>query len=35
MMRDDARAGWCRLELLASFIELHCARENERAGIAV
>jgi putative two-component system response regulator len=35
MMRDDARGGWCRPDLLASFIELHCARENERAGIAV
>ena len=35
MMRDDARGGWCRPDLLSSFIELHCARENERAGIAV
>ncbi len=35
MMRDDARGGWCRQDLLATFIDLHGARENERAGIAV
>jgi putative two-component system response regulator len=35
MMRDHARGGWCRQDLLAMFIDLHCARENERAGIAV
>ena len=35
MMRDNARGGWCRQDLLATFIDLHGARENERAGIAV
>jgi cyclic di-GMP phosphodiesterase len=35
MMRGDARGGWCREELLETFIELHGARELERAGIAV
>jgi putative two-component system response regulator len=35
MMRDNARGGWCRPDLLATFIDLHGARENERAGIAV
>ena len=35
MMRDQARGGWCRQDLLAIFIDLHCARERERAGIAV
>jgi putative two-component system response regulator len=35
MMRDTARGGWCRQDLLTIFIDLHCARENERAGIAV
>jgi putative two-component system response regulator len=35
MMRDEARGGWCRQDLLAAFIDLHCAREIERAGIAV
>jgi putative two-component system response regulator len=35
MMRDDARGGWCREELLTAFIDLHRAREVERAGIAV
>jgi putative two-component system response regulator len=35
MMRDDARGGWCRQDLLAMFIDLHCASEHERAGIAV
>jgi putative two-component system response regulator len=31
MMRDDARGGWCRQELLETFIELHLARESETA----
>ncbi|HEX3644106.1 MAG TPA: HD domain-containing phosphohydrolase [Vicinamibacterales bacterium] len=35
MMRDQARGGWCRQDLLAIFIDLHGARERERAGIAV
>ena len=35
MMRDDARGGWCREELLEVFIEVHRAREVERARIAV
>jgi len=35
MMRDDARGGWCREDLLAAFIDLHRAREVERAPIAV
>jgi len=35
MMRDDARGGWCREDLLTVFIELHQARTAERAGIAV
>jgi putative two-component system response regulator len=35
MMRDEARGGWCREELLAAFIDLHRAREIERARIAV
>ena len=35
MMRDDARGGWCREDLLSAFIDLHRAREVERSGIAV
>ena len=35
MMRDDARGGWCRDELVALFIDLHRLRTAERAGIAV
>jgi len=35
MMRDDARGGWCREELLETFIALHGVREIVRAGIAV
>ena len=35
MMRDDARGGWCREELLETFIALHGVREIARAGIAV
>jgi hypothetical protein len=35
MMRDEARGGWCRAELLEAFIELHQARVIEREGIAV
>ena len=35
MMRDDARGGWCREELLEVFIDLHRARDVEHAGIAV
>jgi putative two-component system response regulator len=35
MMRDDARGGWCREDLLAVFIDLHRSRTAERAGIAV
>jgi cyclic di-GMP phosphodiesterase len=35
MMRDDARGGWCREDLLDAFIDLHLAREIERARIAV
>jgi putative two-component system response regulator len=28
MMRDNARAGWCRDELLTAFIDLHQARQS-------
>ena len=35
MMRDDARGGWCREDLVALFIDLHRARELERDGVAV
>jgi len=35
MMREHARGGWCREDLLAEFIDLHRARERERAPIAV
>jgi len=35
MMRDDARRGWCREDLVAAFIDLHCGREAEQARIAV
>jgi putative two-component system response regulator len=35
MMRDDARGGWCREDLVALFIDLHRARELDRAGVAV
>ena len=35
MMRDDARGGWCREDLVAAFIDLHRARELERDGVAV
>ena len=31
MMRDDARGGWCRQELLETFIELHLGGEVEPA----
>ena len=35
MMRDDARGGWCREELLAAFIEMQEDGEAERTRIAV
>src|SRR5882762_10539793 len=35
MMRDDARGGWCQEDLVALFIDLHRARELDRAGVAV
>jgi putative two-component system response regulator len=35
MMRDDARRGWCRDDLVTVFIDLHRSRTAERAGIAV
>jgi putative two-component system response regulator len=35
MMRDDARGGWCRDDLVTVFIDLHRSRTAERAGIAV
>jgi putative two-component system response regulator len=35
MMRDEARRGWCREDLLAMFIDLQGARESEHARIAV
>jgi putative two-component system response regulator len=35
MMREHARLGWCREELLGAFIELHRRRPVERAQIAV
>ena len=35
MMRDDARGGWCRDDLVTLFIDLHRSRTAERAGIAV
>ncbi len=35
MMRDNARGGWCREDLLTAFIELHRARDVEGARIAV
>jgi putative two-component system response regulator len=35
MMNEDARGGWCRMELVALFIELHRAHELEREGVAV
>jgi putative two-component system response regulator len=35
MMRDDARGGWCPIDLVALFIELHRARELEHEGVAV
>ncbi|MGH9144002.1 MAG: HD-GYP domain-containing protein [Vicinamibacterales bacterium] len=35
MMRDNARSGWCREDLLTAFIELHRARDVEGARIAV
>ncbi len=35
MMREDARGGWCRMELVALFIDLHRAHELEREGVAV
>ena len=35
MMRDDARGGWCREELLETFICLQSERDVERARIAV
>jgi putative two-component system response regulator len=35
MMRDDARGGWCGEDLVALFIDLHRARELDRAGVAV
>src|SRR5262245_57787478 len=35
MMRDDARHGWCQMELVERFIDMHQARELERARVAV
>lgn len=35
MMRQKARGGWCREDLVEGFIDLHRAREVERARIAV
>jgi putative two-component system response regulator len=35
MMRDEARGGWCRQELVELFVELHQAREAEQALVAV
>ena len=35
MMRDDARGGWCREELLEAFISLQSERDMELARIAV
>jgi len=35
MMRDEARGGWCRPDLVALFIDLHRSRELEREGVAV
>ena len=34
MMRDDAQGGWCRPELVETFIELHRAREVDTSEIA-
>jgi hypothetical protein len=34
-MREDARRGWCSEDLVAAFIDLHRAREAQRARIAV
>ena len=31
IMRDDARGGWCREDLVETFIDLHRASETERA----
>jgi putative two-component system response regulator len=35
MMRDDARSGWCHVSLVDNFIDMHQAREVERARVAV
>ena len=35
LMRDDARGGWCREDLVTLFIDLHRARELEQARVAV
>jgi putative two-component system response regulator len=35
MMREDARGGWCRMELVVLFIDLHRAHELEREAVAV
>jgi putative two-component system response regulator len=35
MMRDDARGGWCREDLVETFIDLHRASKIERVDTAV
>jgi putative two-component system response regulator len=35
MLRDDARQGWCAVELVETFIELHATLQPERAAVAV
>ena len=35
MLREDARKGWCDVELVETFVELHAAMSTERSGIAV
>jgi putative two-component system response regulator len=35
MLREDARQGWCDVELVDTFLELHAAMSTERSGIAV
>src|SRR5262249_33359530 len=35
MLVDMARGGWCEVELVTTFVELHASRQSDRAAIAV
>src|SRR5262249_32197866 len=35
MLREDARKGWCDVDLVETFVDLHAAMSTARSGIAV